>query len=68
MNGNLKEAKKKLEEMAMRHDMQQADCYNNIRYLSVIMLSMCNDTEWIKLLMVLLLAAVLGIQGIGLVV
>ena len=68
MNGDLHEAKTKLKEMAMMHDMEQADCYNNIRYLSVIMLSMCNDTEWIKLLMGLLLAAVIGIQGIGMVV
>ena len=67
MNGDLREAKIKLKEMAMKHDMKQRDCYDGVRHLSVIMLSMCENTEWIKLLMVLLLAAVLGIQGIGMV-
>ena len=68
MNGDLAEAKKKLKEMAMKHDMEQKDCYESVRHLSIIMLAMCADTEWIKLLMVLLLAAVLGVQGIGMVI
>lgn len=68
MNGDLHEAKTKLKEMAMKHDMEQKDCYDGVRHLSVIMLAMCADTEWIKLLMLLLLCAVLGIQGIGMVV
>ena len=53
--------------MAMKHDMGQADCYNGIRHLSVIMLAVCSDTEWIKRLMLLVLATVLGIQGVGMV-
>lgn len=68
MNGDLREAKAKLKEMAMKHDMGQKDCYDGVRHLSIIMLSMCEDTEWIKLLMILLLTAILGIQGIGMVI
>lgn len=68
MNGNLREAKKKLEEMAMRHDMTQADCYDGIRHLSVIMLAICSDTEWIKRLLLFVLIAVLGVQGLGIVI
>ena len=68
MNGELREAKKKLKEMAMKHDMSQADCYDNIRHLSVIMLSVCENVSWVKYLMFLTLIAVLGFQGIGMVV
>lgn len=68
MNGDLREAKKKLKDMAMKHDMEQRDCYDSVRHLSVIMLAMCADTEWIKLLMILVLTAVLGIQGVGMVI
>jgi len=65
MNGELKEAKTKLKEMAMKHDMNQSDCYNNIRHLSVIMLAVCEDVNWVKYLLFLVLIAVLSIQGIG---
>ena len=68
MNGELKEAKIKLKEIAMKHDMSQADCYNNIRHLSIIMLAMYEDMSWIKYLVLLILITVLGIQGIGVVI
>ena len=68
MNGELKEAKKKLKKMAMKHDMDQADCYNNIRHLSIIMLAVCEDMSWVKYLMFLILITVLGIQGVGMVI
>ena len=67
MNGDLREAEKKLKEMAMKHDMGQADCYNGVRHLAVIMLSICSDIRWIKFLMVLVLTAVLGAQGLRMV-
>lgn len=67
MNGDLREAEKKLKEMAMKHDMGQEDCYNGVRHLAVIMLSICSDIRWIKLLMVLVLTAVLGAQGLRMV-
>ena len=68
MNGNLHEAKRMLKEMAMKHDMKQADCYDGIRHLSLVMLAVCSDTEWIKRLMLLILVTILGIQGVGMVV
>ena len=68
MNGELREAKLKLKEMAMKHDMSQADCYNNIRHLSIIMLALYEDMNWVKYLMFLILIAVLGMQGVGMVI
>ena len=67
MNGDIREAEKKLKEMAMKHDMEQSDCYDGIRHMSLIMLAITHDMRWIKLLMVLTLAAVLGVQGLGMV-
>ena len=68
MNGSLCEAKKKLEEMAMKHNMTQSDCYDGIRHISLIMLSMSRDMMWIKLLMILILGTVFGMQGLRLVI
>ncbi|MCK4328915.1 hypothetical protein KAX02_03625 [candidate division WOR-3 bacterium] len=65
MNGDLREAEKKLKEMAMKHDMGQNDCYDGIRHMSLILLGVTRDMRWIKLLIVITLAAVLGVQGIG---
>lgn len=67
MNGDFREAEKKLKEMAMKHDMTQGDCYNGIRHLAAIILVIAHDMKWVKLLMVLILAAVLGVQGLGMV-
>jgi len=67
MNGELREAEKKLKTMAMKHDMEQKDCYDGIRHMSLIMLSITHDMRWIKLIVVLTLAAVLGVQGLGMV-
>ena len=67
MNGDFREAEQKLREMAMKHDMGQEDCYDGIRHLAVITLVITHDIKWIKLLMVLLLAAVLGVQGLRMV-
>jgi len=67
MNGELREAEKRLKEMAMKHDMTQGDCYDGIRHIALIMLAVTHDMKWIKLLMGLLLAAVLGVQGLGMV-
>ena len=67
MNGDLREAKEKLKEMAMQHDMTQSDCYNGIRHLSIIMLAVCSDTEWIKRLLFLYIAMFIGLYGVGVV-
>ena len=67
MNGDLREAEKKLKEMAMKHDMGQEDCYNGIRHLAVIMLAICSDVKWVKFLLFLVLAAVIGVQGLRMV-
>ena len=67
MNGDLREAEEKLKEMAMKHDMSQKDCYDGIRHLAVIMLAITHDMRWIKLLTVLILTAVLGVQGLGMI-
>ena len=68
MNGEFREAEQKLKEMAMKHDMTQGDCYNGIRHLAVIILVITHDMKWIKLLMALILAAVLGVQGLGMMI
>ncbi|MCK4329271.1 hypothetical protein KAX02_05460 [candidate division WOR-3 bacterium] len=68
MNGDLREAEEKLKEMAMKHDMTQSDCYDGIRHIALIMLAITHDMRWIKLLMALVLAAVLGVQGLGMVI
>ncbi|MCK4328207.1 hypothetical protein KAX02_00035 [candidate division WOR-3 bacterium] len=67
MNGEIREAEKKLKEMAMKHNMSQGDCYDGIRHLAIIILAITHDMKWIKLLMFLILAAVLGVQGLGMV-
>ena len=67
MNGDIREAEKKLKEMAMKHDMGQNDCYDGIRHMSLILLGVTRDMRWIKLLVVLTLAAVLGVHGLGMV-
>ena len=67
MNGEFREAEKKLKEMAMKHDMTQGDCYDGIRHLAVIILVITHDMKWVKFLMLLILAAILGVQGLGMV-
>ena len=67
MNGDFREAEQKLKDMAMKHDMNQSDCYDGIRHLAVIILVITHDMKWIKLLLVLLLAAILGVQGLRMV-
>lgn len=67
MNGEFREAERKLKEMAMKHDMTQGDCYDGIRHLAVIILVITHDMKWVKFLMFLILAAVLGVQGLGMV-